>query len=374
MDMNALSLTQQLVAYDTSNPGGSELEAARFLGNLLDKHGFTVTYHDFAQDRTNVIAELPGTQDSLPLCLSAHLDTIPPGTSAWTHDPFKGEVHEGKLYGRGTSDTKSSLAAMVLAAIRIASAPIRKSGLLLLLTGAEETGNTGAEALALRRQPLPHAGALVVGEPTSNYPMIGHKGALWLTARAAGVSAHGSMPELGENAIYKAAEAMLKLRDFNFDIKPHPLLGIPTLNIGTVTGGLNINSVPDTAEFYVDIRTVLGQKHEDLLADLQQEVGNAVYFTVMIDRDPVYSDYGDIWIQDVFDATEAITKERPVPKCLKYFTDASALRPALGDPPTIILGPGEAGMAHKTDEYCLVSKLEEAENLYFEIAKNWCLS
>lgn len=374
MDMNVLSLTQRLLAFDTTNPGGSELECSRFLGNLLDKHGFTVSYHEFAKNRVNVIAALAGAQDDPPLCMSSHMDTIPTGLGPWKHNPFGGVIEDGKLYGRGTSDTKSSLAAMVLAAVRVAAIPNRKRGLLLILTGAEETGNSGAEALARRKEGLPPSGSLIIGEPTSNYPMVGHKGALWLEARAIGVSAHGSMPELGENAIYKAAEAIIKLRDFDFDIKPHPLLGSPTLNIGAVTGGLNINSIPDRAEFKVDIRSILGQNHDDLIKDLDNAVGELVHFTVLLDRLPVYSDYGDVWIQDVFDAAEAVTHARPTPKCLKYFTDASAMRQALGEPPTIILGPGEADMAHKTDEYCFVSKLTEAENLYFEISRAWCSS
>ena len=373
MEMNALTLTQRLMAYDTTNPGGSELEAARFLGNLLDKHGFNVSYHEFADQRINVIAGLPGSQDASPLCFSAHLDTIPLGASQWKHDPFAGVVEEGKLYGRGSSDTKSSAAAMVLAAIRVAALPKRKSGLVLILTGAEETGNVGAEALAQRAEKLPSVGALVIGEPTSNYPMIGHKGALWLEALIKGLSAHGSMPDLGDNAIYKAASAILKLRDFDFDIKPHPLLGLPTLNIGLIAGGLNINSVPDTVSFKVDIRTIIGQKYDDLITDLKGAAGEETDFTVLLDRQPVYSNYSDVWIQEVFDAVENMTGQRPAPKCLRYFTDASALRPALGDPPTIILGPGEPDMAHKTDEYCLVAKLQEGENLYFNIAQAWCL-
>lgn len=373
MEMNALTLTQRLMAYDTTNPGGSELEAARFLGNLLAKHGFHVSYHEFAEKRINVIAVLPGSQESSPLCFSAHLDTIPLGLSPWKHDPFAGVVEDGRLYGRGASDTKSSAAAMVLAAIRIAALPKRKSGLVLILTGAEETGNVGAEALAQRAEKLPEVGALVIGEPTSNYPMIGHKGALWLEVLIKGISAHGSMPELGDNAIYKAASAILQLRDFDFGIKPHPLLGMPTLNIGLIAGGLNINSVPDTATFKVDIRTIIGQKSDDLLEDLQDAIGEKAAMTVLLNRQPVYSDYSDVWIQEVFDAVENMTGQRPAPNCLKYFTDASALKPALGDPPTIILGPGEPDMAHKTDECCLVAKLQEGENLYFNIAQAWCL-
>jgi hypothetical protein len=98
------------------------------------------------------------------------------------------------------------------------------------------------------------AGALVVAEPTTNRPLCGHKGALWLKATTRGVTAHGSMPDKGVNAIYAAARAVGRLEAFDFNVARHPVMGAPTLNVGTLHGGLNLNSVPDRAEIGIDIR------------------------------------------------------------------------------------------------------------------------
>src|SRR6266498_2846770 len=124
----------------------------------------------------------------------------------------------------------------------------------------EETGSEGAFALA-RRGMRGQAGALVVAEPTTNRPLCGHKGALWLKATTRGVTAHGSMPEKGVNAIYAAARAVGRLEAFDFNVARHPVMGAPTLNVGTLHGGLNLNSVPDRAEIGIDIRTIPGMLH-----------------------------------------------------------------------------------------------------------------
>ena len=112
------------------------------------------------------------------------------------------------------------------------------------------------------------AGAIVIAEPTGNYPYVGHKGALGLHAQTTGVTVHGSMPECGVNAIYKAARAVTMLERLGFEVTPHPVLGSPTLNVGTIAGGLNINSVPDGALIGIDIRTIPDQKHDALVKRL----------------------------------------------------------------------------------------------------------
>ena len=101
----------------------------------------------------------------------------------------------------------------------------------------------------------------MVAEPTCNYPFVGHKGAFWLLGRTSGVTAHGSMPARGVNAVYEAARAAVRLEQFRFEVTPHPVLGAPTLNVGTLHGGLNVNSIPDLAEIGIDIRTIPEQKH-----------------------------------------------------------------------------------------------------------------
>ena len=140
---------------------------------------------------------------------------------------------------------------------------------MIVLTAAEEGGCIGSRHLA-QTQLLGKAGAMVVGEPTSNYPLVGHKGSVKFHAAFKGVGAHGSMPELGVNAIYKAAKALGKLENFNFDVSPHKIMGKPTLNVGTIEGGNTVNAVPDSARIGVDIRTVPGMNHDELLSRLKK--------------------------------------------------------------------------------------------------------
>ena len=211
-----------------------------------------------------------------------------------------------------------------------------------------------------------------MGEPTSNYPLIGHKGALFLEAQTRGIAAHGSMPEKGVNAIYKAAQAVRKLEKFDFNFPSHPIFGSPTLNVGTITGGVNINSVPDQATIGIDIRTVPGQSNKDVYEILKSYLGETVELKCLTDAGAVSADPEHEWIQKVFEIMEPFLNERPVARGASYFTDASVLAPALGNPPTIILGPGEPEMAHKTDEFCYISKIEEATEAYVEIGRKWC--
>ncbi len=210
----------------------------------------------------------------------------------------------GKLYGRGASDMKSGVAAFVVAALRLAEKLKDGPGVTLVITADEECGCGGAAHLVKQGKLLGEVGALVIGEPTANYPLVGHKGALWLDVTTRGITAHGSMPERGDNAIYKAATAIGRLREFDFDAPPHALMGAPTLNVGTVHGGLNINSVPDATVIGVDIRTIPGQDHALIRSRLQRALGETVEVTPTIDVGAVYSDPAQPWIQRVFDVTQ----------------------------------------------------------------------
>ena len=253
--MDAVALTRHLLAFNTCNPPGQERECARFLGGLLEKAGFKTRYLEFAQARTCLIAwtDTKGQGECRPVCFSGHLDTVPLGVTLWSRDPFNGIIEGDKLYGRGTSDMKGGVAAMVTAALRAARVSHGKANIMLILTAGEEAGCQGAFFLAQSAQHLSPVGALVVGEPTLNYPCIAHKGVIWLDAQADGVAAHASVPEKGVNSIYKAARAILRLQAFAFPTPNNPILGAPTLNIGTIAGGNAINIVPECAVFAVDI-------------------------------------------------------------------------------------------------------------------------
>lgn len=370
--LNPLSLTRALLNFDTINPPGQEKACAKYIGQVLESGGFQVTYHEYAEGRTSVVAKIDGNSDKPPICFTGHIDTVPLGGVDWSKDPFNGELEGDKVYGRGTTDMKGGVATMVLAALELAKRPQRKAGLVLVLTAAEETGCLGAAHLAQAGNILGEAGAIVVGEPTSNYPLIGHKGVVWLEACTRGITAHGSMPEQGDNAIYKAARAISKLENFQFQETPHPILGSPTLNVGTISGGLNINSVPDLTKILIDIRTIPNQDNERLYQQLQDYLGEEVELKRVVDTISIASDPEDEWMQEVFRLVTPYLQENLEYRAATYSTDATFLTPAYNNPPTMILGPGEPQLAHKTDEFCHITKLDESQEIYIKIAERWC--
>ncbi len=364
-----VELTRELVRIDTVNPTSPERPAAEHLARLLEGGGFAVARHEFAPGRTSLVARHgPGARPAL--CFAGHVDTVPLGAAPWTKDPFGGEIADGKLYGRGASDMKSGLAAFVCAALDVARAD-PAAELVLVVVAGEETGCEGSAHLARTPGALGGAGALVVAEPTGNRPLVGHKGALWLEARTRGVTAHGSMPERGVNAIYKAARAVASLEEFRFTAPPDPLLGGATLNVGTIRGGLNVNSVPDEAVFTLDVRTIPALGNDAARAALGAALGPQVDLRTLVDVSSLRADPGDPWVREVFEVAAARLPSPPSPESAPYFTDASELTPAFGGVPTVILGPGELRLAHQTDEWCLVERIEEAAETYRELAARW---
>ena len=367
---SALALTREIVRINNINPPGKEDECARHLGKILELAGFNLQYHSIAVGRSNLVARI-GNGARAPLCFTGHIDTVPLGAAKWKKDPFAGETGSGKLFGRGTSDMKSGVAAFVVAAATLAPHLRATPGLVLIITAAEETGCEGAFKL-VKDEHLGLAGAIVVAEPTSNYPFVGHKGAFWLCAKAQGVTAHGSMPERGVNAVYKAARAVTALENFRFPTPPHGLMGQSTLNVGSFHGGLNINSVPDEATIAIDIRTVPGVSHAQLLRQVARQVGGDISLEVIMDLESIYTPPEQEWVQSVFDIMQPILGERPQARAATYFTDAAALTPALGNPPTLILGPGEPQMAHQTDEYCVMERVLQSTAVFESIIAQWC--
>jgi succinyl-diaminopimelate desuccinylase len=367
-----VELTQELVRTRTVNPPGDEEQAASLLGARLEAAGLEVASYEFEPGRTSLVARTRSRGERPALCLTGHLDTVPLGRADWSRDAFAAEIDGDRLYGRGTSDMKAGTAAIVVAAERIAALGEGDAGLEVVLCAGEETGCEGALALAQAEGALGPAGAGLVAEPTTNYPCVAHKGVVWADAVARGKTAHGSMPHLGENAIYKLARAVARLEDFALEADEHPLLGLPTVSLGTLSGGININSVPDYATAGIDVRTVPGLSGDDVLAALADRLGDEVELETRVVLDAIDTDPADRWVQEVFDVMGPLIGETPEPRGLAYFTDAAALAPAYGRPPTIICGPGDAEQAHRTDESCSVAALEASAEGLFEIARRWC--
>jgi succinyl-diaminopimelate desuccinylase len=340
-------------------------------GGLLKEWGFSVEFFEYEEGRTSVIARAGGKEGKDPLCMTGHLDVVPLGARQWSKDPFSGETDGDKLFGRGTSDMKAGVAAILVAARTFARKLNDTPGLVLVLTAAEEGGCVGSAQLAKLPKLMGKAGAIVVGEPTSNYPMVGHKGSIKMYATFRGVSAHGSMPQLGVNAVYKAARAVAKLEGFQFNAAPHAVMGAPTLNVGTFEGGSGVNLVPDKASIGIDIRTVPGVDHEALLLRLGNLLEDAE-LDVFSNLNPVWTAPEQEWMRRVFEICRPILKESPEARTAPYMTDAANLLKVYPGAPTVVLGPGEAAMAHQTDEYCNMERIRQSVQIYEEIIRDWC--
>jgi succinyl-diaminopimelate desuccinylase len=368
----SVELTQELIRFNTVNPPGAERHCAEHLAALLVGAGFAVELIPFGEGRAQLLARIGGAPDKLPLGFTGHLDTVPLGAQPWSTDPFAADIADGKLYGRGASDMKSGVAAFVTACIGLADRLASSPGVTLVITAGEETGCSGAEAMVRTNVGLGSVGALVVAEPTGNRPLVGHKGALWLEAETKGVTAHGSMPEKGINAVYRAARVVIALQEFDFNVARHDVLGAPTLNVGTIQGGLNINSVPDQALIGIDIRTIPGQDHGRLREQLASYLGSDVALKTLLDAKSIWTDPHDAWIGEVFRVARNVEGLDDAIGAAPYFTDASALSVALGSPPIVIIGPGEMALAHQTDEYCLISRVENVTEIYSQLVGRWC--
>jgi len=366
----ALSLAEQLIRTNTVNPPGNETAAVKIVAPLLQDAGFTLREIPYQPGRSSLIAHI-GPEDVPPVVLSGHLDTVPLGAKPWSVPPFSGTVIDGKLFGRGAADMKSGVAVLVAAAIQ--QAPhISRTPLTVVLSSDEEVGCAGVAKIVADGE-LPPAACILVAEPTGNRPRLGHKGVFWLKLLFNGKTAHAAFPELGDNALAKAAEAVVRL---NKNIRlgtPHPIMGHATLVTSRLHAGDNYNSVPDLAELGLDIRSTVNLANSEILKYIQQQLDDlAPDYEIMYDLPPIWTAPEHHIVQTVFERCNAVRKTTHQPEIVTFYTDGGILGPGLGNAPVIILGPGDSGMAHKVDEHIDVEDLREGVDIYLDLLSRLC--
>jgi len=370
-ETEVVNLCRDLVRFKSVNPPGDELEIAEYVADVLREAGLTVEVVSHTPTRASVLARLKGSGEVTPLLYTGHLDVVPIGAAEWLHDPFGGEVVEGRLWGRGSSDMKGGDASIIAAikALAAANFPL-KGDIILAFTAGEEGEQLGATALAARPDIAP-VQAVIVAEPSHNDVYIAEKGAFWLKVTTHGKTAHGSMPHLGRNAIMMMVALLGELDSLAVPYEKHPLLGGFTRSVDTIAGGVKTNVVPDQCEVTIDQRTVPGQDHgaiarqvEELVADLGQRLPEfRASVEVVNDRAPVATSALEPVVQRFYDVVAEVTGERPVPKGVNYYTDGVVFAPVF-KAPMIICGPGEAGLAHQPNEYVEVQKMVEAARIF----------
>lgn len=363
----------RLVAFDTQNPPGRELEAAQWLEFAMAGTGFVADTTDVMPGRTNVVGVLangPGPT----FAFNTHIDVVPAG-SGWTSDPFGLRESSGRLYGRGACDAKGSMTAMLEAMRWLAQNRNRWSGTLLAVFVAdEEASSRGAKAYAATR---PRIDACMIGEPTSCTTYSAHKGSMRPLVRVQGRSAHSGMPDLGVNAIIKSASLLCAVAAEHQRIKGshHPLVGHPSLTITRAAAGVADNVVPDCCELLLDRRMIPGEDEDNVKAEIATLVARAAKEagTTMEIAEFRPTTGG---------ATETADNHPIVlasqSACRHYHGHSTPLSGFQGGcdlvhfrsvgAQGVVLGPGALDVAHKADEYVPIAELVMAAAIYRDVA------
>jgi len=289
--------TERLVGFDTQNPPGGTTEVVEWLESMLDETDLETERIAVDPEKPNLLATLSGESDRT-LCFNGHLDTVRFDESDWSHDPL-GERVDDRIYGRGTTDMKGAVAAMLQVALaydRTDTTP--PAELQFAFVSDEETGGDAGLTTLMDTEAF-DPDACVVSETTSRagrYSVsVADRGNIWLTIEASGTAAHGSRPMIGTNAIDRLTAAVEQLRaefgerelpidDAMDDIieesvafyEPEAgaeatrrLYRYPTINLGIIEGGTAINTVPASACARIDIRLTAGVDTRDPLTSIR---------------------------------------------------------------------------------------------------------
>jgi acetylornithine deacetylase len=360
-----------------------EAEITRFVENCVRTLGLAVERQEVEPGRHNVVARLDGVippeNGGRILLVDVHQDTV--GVEGMA-DPFEPRVADGRVYGRGACDVKGSLAVMLSVLARLAEdPPPQMPTVILACTVNEENGFTGVKRLArsltggdcslLERLP----DAAIVCEPTGLDVVVAHKGVVRWRCETFGRAAHSSSPELGENAIYKMGHVVQALQQYSTALmregETHPRLGAATMNVGTISGGAGVNTVPDHCCVEIDRRLLPGEDPAKAQAAVQEyvvsrvEEGNVPQHEKPSLFAPALSDAHNGRLADhlvnVAKRCGVTARHAAVP----YATDAWAIAEA--GVPTVVFGPGSIEQAHTIDEWIAVEQLHLAATIFFEL-------
>jgi acetylornithine deacetylase len=368
MSQDVVSLLQQLVRIPSVNPDNApgteeigEETLAIFLAGWLESIGADVMLEEIKPGRPNLIARFAPLDGRPRILLGPHLDTV--GVGGMTVEPFGGEIRDGKLWGRGASDTKGPMAAMLWALHDhqdvLADLPVAVDFVAFM---GEESGQWGSKDFA-KRHAKDYTFALV-GEPTSMQVVHVTKGSLWATLRATGKAAHSSQPERGENAILKLTRALDQLDHHlggQLATFTHPVLGRSTMNVGMIRGGARPNIVPDLAEAEIDIRITPALAAEGGALKLLTET--LAFFDLPLEivkphENPPMETAADHPMIQALLATDPATGLAGAP----WFSDAAHL--SSGGIPSICIGPGSIDQAHTVDEFIEISALQHGAEFF----------
>ncbi len=354
-------------------PGAAgERAVAERVASELGSVGLDVEVHDAAPGRPNVVGVVEGRRPGRTLMLCGHLDTV--GVTGMTA-PFDPSEREGRLYGRGTQDMKSGVAAMVGAAAFVASRGLEAGRLVVAGVVDEEYASVGADALAQRWT----ADAAVITESTDLAIATGHKGFAWVDVETRGRAAHGSRPRDGRDAILDMGRVLGRLEalDRELQARPaHPLLGTASLHVSTVAGGRELSVYPDLCSLSFERRTLVDEPDGVALAEAQH------ILRALHADDPAFDASTHLSLER---PAYELPRDHPLPRAIataltrggraapvvgmSFWTDAAILGRA--GVPSVLFGPTGAGL-HSVEEYVEIASVLTCREVLADLAFAFC--
>jgi acetylornithine deacetylase len=326
--LTQIRLTRELIDIESTTP--NEIAAGEFIARTLEELGYVVDRQTVVNGRFNVIARTPAQ----PIVVfSTHFDCVPPF--------FASREADGRVYGRGACDAKGTVVAMIAAAERLRASGESRVGLLFVV--GEERGSEGARMA----NTTPSGSAFLInGEPTDNRLGIATRGVYRVRLAATGRAAHSSLPELGVSAIDKLLDALVALRDV--DWPTDDVLGRTFYSVGLINGGVAPNVISPSASAELMFRTV--GDYRLLRQAIESCVGSLVAVEDILVVPPV-----------------RLTTVPGLGSAVFSFTTDIPWLDAWGKP--VLLGPGSVTLAHTDGEYCEISELLRATEIYTDLAR-----
>ena len=370
-DQEKVQILADLVAIKSVND--HELQVAKYLQRLFAKYEITAKLLPLAANRTDLVAEIGSGAPVLGV--SGHMDVVTAGElTQWHSDPFTLKERDGHLYGRGATDMKSGLTALVIAMITIQQNHLLKRGTIrLMATAGEEVGEQGSRYLKDQGY-MDDVAALLIAEPTGYRIATAHKGSMDIELTSHGIAAHSSMPEQGYNAIDPLMKLLVQANQtFRNTDKVNTELGRLTFNTTVFNGGDQVNSIPAQASAKVNVRTI-PEFNNDLVAGRLEKmvaVANRAGAKLKLDiymSQPSIQTTGDSRFVHLAQQIGSQYAGQAVPTfALNPVTDASNLVVDKGPQfPLAVFGPGN-DTPHQVNEYADRQMYLNFINLYTKL-------
>lgn len=370
-----ISLIQKVLQINSENPPGNELELANFIKKDMLSLGLKVKTYSFAKGRPNIVATFKGTRPrekarQEAILITPHIDTVPIG-SGWSVDPLGGEIHKGRIYGRGVTDDKGNLACCMEVLRSLVEDKVKlNNDIIFAATVDEETGSHYGIIPLLEKKILTPKVACILDSDEFD-TIIVQKGLIHSRVKIFGKKAHGAYNWRGVNAIEVAAKVINKLKKHKFAFRKHAFLHPPTMNVGTIKGGDKVNMVADFCEFSLDTRFLPGMNPKGILKEIR-DIIRAESSKFKIEIDAIQMPY-ELNRQHSFVTAYVSTAKKMGIKAIVKGSEGATVITFFKKHgiPAFATGFGAHRNAHTTDEYARVNTLYQGSRVLEQFLKDY---